>query len=123
VDLEGPDDPDPVPAADLPGVFGIDGLEAAEQGLEPLLPRFGLERRAERRVPSGAGEEAVAKGLEVEPGAAGDDGQASPGGDPLRGGDPPDESARMDLGPDDVDEVMGTLGGPRNLSVPRSKPR
>ena len=110
VDLEGPDDPDPVPAADLMGVLGVDGLEPAEERLEPFLPRFGLEGRPQGRVPAGAGEEAVAEGLDVEPGPAGDDGQASPGGDAAGGGEGlPDKvgGRELDLRPDDVDEMMG----------------
>ena len=100
VDLEGADDADAVPAADLPGVFRIDRLEPAEQGLEPLLPRFGLERRPHRRVAAGAGKEAVREGFEIEAGAAGDDRQPSPGGDPPGGLERvPDEIGGRDTGP------------------------
>ncbi len=109
MDLEGADDADTVPAADLLGVIRVDGLEPAKEGVETFFRRLGLEGRPHGRIASGAGEQPVDEGLDVKPGAAGHDREPSPRGDPAGGIERvPDEVGGrvLDLGPDDVDEVM-----------------
>ena len=96
--------------ADLAGVLRIDRFEPAEERVEPFLAGFRLERRAHRRVPAGAWEKAVQEGLEIEAGAAGHDGEPAPGRDAPGGGQGVADEVRgrvLDLGVDDVDEMMG----------------